>query len=78
MSGRSEEFVSHLPVAFDGSCNGLQNYSMMLRDEVGGAATNLVPSREALRHLHAGGAGLERIVRATRANPEAPSAWAAR
>jgi DNA-directed RNA polymerase len=25
------DFVSHLPVAFDGSCNGLQNFSAMLR-----------------------------------------------
>jgi len=37
-------FVSHLPVSLDGSCNGLQNFSAMLRDEVGGKATNLVPS----------------------------------
>ena len=37
-------FVSHLPVGMDGSCNGLQNFSAMLRDEVGGKATNLVPS----------------------------------
>lgn len=44
IGGQSPEFVSHIPVAFDGSCNGLQHYSMMLRDEVGGAATNLVPS----------------------------------
>lgn len=37
-------FVSHLPIALDGSCNGIQHYSAMLRDEVGGAAVNLVPS----------------------------------
>lgn len=37
-------FVSHLPVALDGSCNGLQHLSAMLRDKVGGAAVNLVPS----------------------------------
>lgn len=37
-------FVSHLPIALDGSCNGLQNFSAMLRDEVGGKAVNLVPS----------------------------------
>jgi len=37
-------FVSHLPVGMDGSCNGLQHFSAMLRDEVGGAATNLVPA----------------------------------
>jgi len=35
--------VSHLPIALDGSCNGLQNFSAMLRDAVGGEATNLVP-----------------------------------
>lgn len=38
------DFLSHLPVGMDGSCNGLQNFSAMLRDEVGGKATNLVPS----------------------------------
>lgn len=37
-------FVSHLPVGMDGSCNGLQNFSAMLRDEVGGKATNLIPA----------------------------------
>ena len=36
-------FVSHLPIGMDGSCNGLQNFSAMLRDEIGGKATNLVP-----------------------------------
>jgi DNA-directed RNA polymerase len=40
------DFVSYLPVGLDGSCNGLQNFSAMLRDEVGGAATNLVPSEK--------------------------------
>lgn len=35
------EFVSHLPVSMDGSCNGLQHFSAMLRDEIGGKATNL-------------------------------------
>lgn len=38
-----EDFVSHLPIALDGSCNGLQNFSAMLRDTVGGEATNLIP-----------------------------------
>lgn len=36
-------FRSHLPISMDGSCNGLQNLSALLRDEVGGKATNLVP-----------------------------------
>ena len=37
-------YLSCLPVQMDGSCNGLQNFSAILRDEVGGAAVNLVPS----------------------------------
>lgn len=38
------DFVSHIPVALDGSCNGLQHYSAALRDPRGGAAVNLTPS----------------------------------
>lgn len=37
-------FESKLPISMDGSCNGLQNFSAALRDEIGGRATNLVPS----------------------------------
>lgn len=37
-------FISHLPVALDGSCSGIQHFSMALADEVGGAAVNLIPS----------------------------------
>lgn len=36
-------FVSHLPVALDGSCSGIQHFSAMLRDPVGGEAVNLTP-----------------------------------
>lgn len=36
--------ISHLPIGLDGSCNGLQNFSAMLRDNIGGMATNLLPS----------------------------------
>ena len=39
-------FRSRLPVALDGSCNGLQHFSAMLRDEVGGTAVNLVPGHQ--------------------------------
>lgn len=38
-----KDHVSHIPMAMDGSCSGLQHYSALLRDEVGGAAVNLVP-----------------------------------
>jgi DNA-directed RNA polymerase len=40
------DFISHIPVAMDGTCNGLQNFSAMLRDEVGGKATNLLPGEK--------------------------------
>lgn len=39
-----ETFVSSLPVDMDGTCNGLQIFSLLLRDPVGGAATNLLPA----------------------------------
>lgn len=37
------KFCSHLSVQLDGSCNGLQHFSAMLRDPIGGEATNLRP-----------------------------------
>ncbi len=39
-------WVSALPVAFDGSCSGIQHFSAMLRDEKGGRAVNLLPSEK--------------------------------
>ncbi len=36
--------LTHLPIAMDGTCNGLQHLSAILRDTVGGAAVNLVPA----------------------------------
>ena len=37
-------FVSHLPCAVDGSCNGIQLYALMLKDKEAGALVNVVPS----------------------------------
>ncbi|KAK1319048.1 hypothetical protein QJS10_CPB04g01794 [Acorus calamus] len=37
-----ESTISHLPVHQDGSCNGLQHYAALGRDELGAAAVNLV------------------------------------
>lgn len=38
------DHVSYLPVAKDGSCSGLQHFSAALRDPIGGAAVNLIPT----------------------------------
>lgn len=43
-NGSVKGFMSNLPLAFDGTCSGLQHFSALLRDEVGGFAVNLVPS----------------------------------
>ena len=43
-SGDPASYVSHIPVALDGSCSGLQHFSAMLRDEEGGRAVNLLPA----------------------------------
>jgi DNA-directed RNA polymerase, mitochondrial len=43
LAGRGDEYVCSLPVSQDGSCNGLQHFSAMLRDPIGGKAVNLTP-----------------------------------
>lgn len=37
-------YVSHLPIHQDGSCNGLQHYAAMGRDSLGAKFVNLIPS----------------------------------
>lgn len=39
-----EDFVSGLPAAQDGSCNGIQHFAAMMRDPITGFTVNLVPS----------------------------------
>jgi len=38
------EYVSFMPVRVDGTCNGIQHLSAMVRDRVGGASVNLLPA----------------------------------
>lgn len=38
-----EGMVSSLPIRVDGTCNGIQHLSAMVRDEEGGASVNLIP-----------------------------------
>ena len=42
-SGNPETYCSKIPVHQDGSCNGLQHYAALGRDESGGRAVNLLP-----------------------------------
>jgi DNA-directed RNA polymerase len=42
--GTMATYPSRLPVQIDGSCNGLQHYAALGRDEPGGTAVNLAPS----------------------------------
>eukprot|EP01080_Neovahlkampfia_damariscottae_P006715 gene6715-10880_t len=37
-------FISHIPVQMDGSCNGLQHYAALGRDNLGALHVNLIPS----------------------------------
>lgn len=50
-SDTSGSFLSHLPISMDGSCNGLQNLSALLRDQIGGQATNLT-SNETMEDIY--------------------------
>ena len=38
-----QQYISHLPIHQDGSCNGLQHYAALGRDPGGAMAVNLVP-----------------------------------
>ena len=42
-SGNPETYACRLPVHQDGSCNGLQHYAALGRDEAGGEQVNLMP-----------------------------------
>ncbi|KAL2634219.1 hypothetical protein R1flu_005698 [Riccia fluitans] len=42
VSGNPEKFVCNLPVHQDGSCNGLQHYAALGRDQIGAEAVNLI------------------------------------
>jgi DNA-directed RNA polymerase len=65
-SGESPEFMSRLPVAVDGSCNGLQHYSAILRDPVGAHAVNLTADGEQQDIYVKVAEATERLVKAKR------------
>ncbi len=37
-------FITHLPIGFDGTCNGIQHLAMLARDEEAGRLVNLIDS----------------------------------
>jgi DNA-directed RNA polymerase len=41
-----EGFISYIVVSVDGSCNGLQIYSLLLKDKLAGELVNLMPSNK--------------------------------
>lgn len=43
-SKKPEEFLSGFPIHQDGSCNGLQHYAALGRDQIGAMSVNLYPS----------------------------------
>lgn len=43
---QGDRYVSHLPIALDGSCSGIAHYSGILRDAVGAAAVSLSPAEK--------------------------------
>jgi DNA-directed RNA polymerase len=45
-SQEGEKWIFNIPVFMDGTCNGLQHYSALGKDEEGGKATNLKASKD--------------------------------
>ena len=41
-----EEFISHTPIHVDGSCNGMQHYAALGRDDRGARQVNLADSEK--------------------------------
>ncbi len=41
-----QHFITHLPIAFDGKCNGVQHSSLVTRDLKSGRRVNLIPTQE--------------------------------
>lgn len=68
--------TSHLPIALDGSCNGLQHLSALLLDPVGGAEVNLIPS-SGPRDIYAAVAAIatEKLETLARAGDELALQW---
>lgn len=69
-----EGFVSHIPIALDGSNSGLQHFSAMLRDPQGAGCVNLIPSEKPADIYSQVAARVQRDADST--DEEAGMAWA--
>lgn len=76
-SGNPEEYPCRVVTQWDATCSGLQHLSAMLRDEVGGAAVNLIDSvgRKADIYVKTATAALEALREAEATNPTALGSW---
>jgi len=76
-SGNPSAYMCRVVTQWDATCSGLQHLSAMLRDEVGGAAVNLLdsPGRKADIYLKVANAALEGLRQSERVSPTALGAW---
>ena len=72
-------YLSSLPVQMDGTCNGLQNFSGMLLDEVGGAKVNLLPALKPQDiYMEVGKVVIERVAKEAAEGNEFALMWLGR
>jgi Mitochondrial DNA-directed RNA polymerase len=76
-SGNPEAYPSRVVTQWDATCSGLQHLSAMLRDEVGGAAVNLIDhvGRKADIYIKTATAALEALQRDEAVNPTQMGSW---
>lgn len=46
------DWITHLPIAMDGACSGIQHFSAMLKDPEGAASTNVVQTQDTPRDVY--------------------------
>jgi DNA-directed RNA polymerase len=63
-------YISHLPINFDATCSGLQHFSALLKDKVGGFNVNLTSHPERQDIYGAVAAEAEKRIKADLSNPE--------
>jgi hypothetical protein len=72
---KPKTFISHIPVAMDGTCNGLQHLSAMARSATLGATTNLMPSAAPQDVYREVAEDLKRLLTGLRNQDQLASVW---